>query len=104
MSARKKERFTTPRNKSSTSERKKAQNARILLAKNRREKNPQLPAKQGESRDVTFPRHTHVPLSPPKARAKPFSLRKIPERSYHSQSPVISTIVNTIASEISFDV
>jgi hypothetical protein len=30
-------------------------------------------AKQGESRDVTFPRHTHVPLSPPKARAKPFS-------------------------------
>jgi len=46
---------------------------RILLAKNRREKNPQLPAKQGESRDVTFPRRTHVPISPPKARAKPFS-------------------------------
>jgi hypothetical protein len=46
----------------------------VLLAKNRREKNPQLPAKQGESRDVTFPRHTHVPPSPPKAQAKPFSL------------------------------
>ena len=75
MSARKKE-CTSIREKQSLNvrPRENSKTERILLAKNRREKNPQLPAKQGESRDVTFPRHTHVPLSPPKARAKPFSL------------------------------
>jgi hypothetical protein len=70
ISARKKERFTSEKRILNVRPRESS-------AKNRREKNPQLPAKQGESRDVTFPRRTHVPISPPKARAKPFSLSSL---------------------------
>jgi hypothetical protein len=65
-----KERYVRPRERALTTHAKQILNVRtresskpVLLAKNRREKNPQLPAKQGESRDVTFPRHTHVPLT-----------------------------------------